>query len=774
MAASDRRLARLILLLILLAGFAVRAVSFYLPGLPEPERGFYRDETGAPYLTEMDSYYYARLAQEMAESGQIFLLHDRGTDPLMESRIQEPAAIPNPALLSALACAVWQALAWLFPVSLMQVIRWLPPLLASLAAIPAFRYAYRRTNLTGGAVAALLTAFSVSFVSHTFPGVFDTDCLLALLPLMLMLQALKALQAEDLKAQVLYALSAGLCMGLLSLTWLSYPAYFWLMAACGGLAALLSLLAGRKSSSRFIPMRGLGFTIAASLLILFCFRGLEGITDLVSVVLSLARTITGIDSVYPNAFRFTGEMLAPVVLPDLRVEGPFSLIYSATDTLLMKLGGIIPCLLALSAFPLMLRKLRRTDGGFSLERSALWTEVGFFAPWLLAGILLAARYQRFSEIASLPLAMLAGLAAGHFSGQIRWKRRIRKHLLSGILLLCAILPSLCVSAQTAWNAVPSATDLNQQSMAWVRETRSENAVLMSWWDDGYFSQFTARRRTPPDGGTSSGSYQYFLAKALLTDDPQTSIGILRMLESASLRPLDQLKRAGLPEVEAASLLLSLAPLSRDAAESRLQSKASLSEDNRESILAMTHPQEERPLLLVLGNDLLARIRAIAYYGFWDLNKGRPDDGAGLLCANETVSALKPGETCTFTLSSAAIPLHLQMEADGLSLLPCGSTFDGWSSLSYWRDGVLQSEITSERRGYAVILIEEAGEATAFACTPNLKDSMLVRLYICRDQQLDGFSLLQSWTAPADAASPLERRVRAEAEASCVQIWHLDE
>ena len=171
------------LVLVLAVSFCVRALPAFLPSVSEELRPVLQDENGDPYLTEMDSYFYARFAREMAEAGAPFQYNRRSEDPLMGQRYTVDSGQGIPVLLSVLAYYVWRFLSLFFNVRVIQVVRWMGPVMGSLAAVPVFFYVRRRTNIWGGITAALLVGLSLPFVSHTHAGFFDTDMLLAIVPL---------------------------------------------------------------------------------------------------------------------------------------------------------------------------------------------------------------------------------------------------------------------------------------------------------------------------------------------------------------------------------------------------------------------------------------------------------------------------------------------------------------------------------------------------------------------------------------------------------------
>ena len=102
----------------------------------------------------MDSYFYLRFATEMAESGEAFLYNKRGEDPLMGQRSRADSGQGLPIFLSTLAYYLWRFLSLFWQVSVLRIARWMGPVFGSLAAVPAFLYVKRRTNLAGGIAAA--------------------------------------------------------------------------------------------------------------------------------------------------------------------------------------------------------------------------------------------------------------------------------------------------------------------------------------------------------------------------------------------------------------------------------------------------------------------------------------------------------------------------------------------------------------------------------------------------------------------------------------------
>ena len=107
--AKDKRRYAAALVLILAFSLFLRAMACFLPAFSPEERVYMQDEDGEPYLTEMDSYFYLRKAEEMAQEGRVVLYNSRAADPLIGQRIYESRDDGvAPLGLSVLAYLLWR------------------------------------------------------------------------------------------------------------------------------------------------------------------------------------------------------------------------------------------------------------------------------------------------------------------------------------------------------------------------------------------------------------------------------------------------------------------------------------------------------------------------------------------------------------------------------------------------------------------------------------------------------------------------------------------
>lgn len=768
-----------LLLLVLAVSFLVRAETYSLPSVAEEDRTYYLDESGEPYLTEMDSYFFVRLAREMSENGP-FLYNKRFEDPLMATRPVQSDEQTLPTLPSLLAWFVWWFLSLFGKIEVITVARWMGPVLASLAAVPVFFYLKHRTNLAGAFAGALLAGVAIPFVAHTHAGFFDTDMLLGVLPLGIILSELYAMQAARLRSQAAAGVCSGFLLGLLSLTWYAHFAYFWLIVLGGLLGLILVLLCPMRIPfrRRLQVLRGFAITVVSALALVFAFRGTAGLSELGSL-LTAFRNVSGSVSSLPFKYQYTGEMQAMAYLPE--DKSVLSLLRAGIGTELGCMGGILPCVFILLAFPLgIFRALRKKELPEAPRRHdamiALLVEIGMLVLWLAAGVKLTAGSRRFAEIIVLPGAVIAGLGVGLVTGLLKNRRFPWKAAAGAVLSVAVCLPMVFGSRALARSVTPGVSDSLDNAMRYVEENTPEDTAVAAWWDYGYFIEYTARRRAIVDGGSSSAAINYFMAHALMTDNPAQMAGLLRMTEVCGSSALYKLMSTGVSEPEAGNAILRMACTDRNGAEAILR-ELSVGEADRGKLLDMTHPKEEKPLLLLLTGDLMVKLEALSYFGLWDLET-RTVTGTVYWTHGDASRVLSPGGEAVWHMQTPGIVLRVKMDEAGTAEAEMDKNGVQYqlSRLCVWEDGVKVQDTALPGSGPAVILVRENGVYTAVSCSPNLCDSMLFRLYLCGDRTIQGAKLIGTWYGkPTGDPSPAQQRVTmAGLTVWPAQVWEISE
>ena len=776
-------LALLGIVLILLLSFLVRAHAYSLPTVNAEEKQLFQDENGEPYLTEMDSYYYLRKTSEMAEAGRAKLFDYRTDDLKIGQRVRKtPHESFMPEGLPSLAYLLWRYFFSLFGVTLTQVAIWMGPVVGSLVAIPAFFYVRGRTNLIGGIVAGILAGCAIPFVIHTHAGFFDTDMLLGVLPLVFLLSQLQCLQEEKLSRQLIFALLAALGMTGLYCIWGASRTYYLLALICAALPSLLVFLL----PSRILPekpwlrkwkvLRGCLITHLLTIGLLYLVGGSYAINRLINVMGTI-RFATGTSSAtMPNAFEYTGEMMAIRKIPGWSL---LKLYQANTDSLMGMLGGIIPCALAGLMIPFTILLLivpwkREAEEAAWRKKDVAPTvvEVLYFAPWLFFSLKYAFTGVRYAEIAVLPISVMCGLLFGRISCIVK-SEKLRKWYLGACVILAVVivLPVCFGSWKSAAASQYLVTDGRAQAMDVIRDEYPEVESIAGWWDDGYYIQYRGEKRSLSDGGSSSGRLNWFLGRALLTSDPKLSAGIFRMLNETCMDALYRLMGDGMEEAKAIELLLQILPMEREEAAEVLAARNIDLE-----LLDQTHPISTNKMALTLSTDLIGKIAAISYYGFWSPEAGGVTEYVDYRVSSKSVTLNEEGKADIPMLRSD-IQLHMTEEENG----HVTAWYDDTQGTVYqpgricvWEDGrKLQDERASTETAWlSTVLVKEGDRYSCVICTDNLTDSMLLRLLFCEDRSVENLKFLGTWYGDTEKEPcSAQRRVdNTKIAAWATQLW----
>ncbi|MDD3985368.1 MAG: STT3 domain-containing protein, partial [Methanobacterium sp.] len=208
----------IIIILLFLVVFTVRAEAANIGGVPDEAKSFYQDPSGIPYFSEMDSYYHLRLTSDLMDHGY---LGDKfnGSQWDLHSSYPPGKSANYPPLIGYLAEIGYIITNLFVKVPLVAVCFWMGAFIASLAVIPAYFLVKKITNIYGGIVAGLLVGLAPAYVGHTHAGFFDTDMFGMIIPLFIVLFFVISLSADNFRKRAIYASLAAFAMLLFALAW---------------------------------------------------------------------------------------------------------------------------------------------------------------------------------------------------------------------------------------------------------------------------------------------------------------------------------------------------------------------------------------------------------------------------------------------------------------------------------------------------------------------------------------------------------------------------
>jgi hypothetical protein len=170
------------------------------------------------------------------------------------------------------------------------------------------------------------------------------------------------------------------------------------------------------------------------------------------------------------------------------------------------------------------------------------------------------------------------------------------------------------------------------SLARIRDESAPDAIVTSWWDYGHWAKYVSERPTTADGATLRTHVHHWLARALATERPAESLGLLRMLNcgsdatpypEAARGAFGRLVAGGMSERDAYRTVLELVLLPRTAARDHLV-RAGLDPTRVTAVLAATHCDPPESYLLVTDRLLVQKQRGWLMTGLWDYENPQID------------------------------------------------------------------------------------------------------------------------------------------------------
>lgn len=319
--------------------------------IPTDQQSFYKDASGLPYFTEMDSYYNLRMTENFLDYGHMGDTIKNGTPWDTLSYAPEGRSADYKPMIVYVTAFLYYISNIFSDVSLTEVAFYASVLIAPLAAIPAFIIVRRLTNNYGGATAALIVALAPNYFAHTFAGFFDTDMFNVVLPLFLVLFFIESIRSSKLIYRLIYIFLTIITMVLFSLAWDGYIFYigmlviFMIVYLLLGFILKVNLVKPRKDYSNFLNWftdQKEIFSIVTIAIIGFIGLGLtNGFDSIIQAPLNLIGA-TQIQSVanaaaYPNVYISVAELQIPSLLTG-GISGAFS---ANSGGIINGVGGIV-------------------------------------------------------------------------------------------------------------------------------------------------------------------------------------------------------------------------------------------------------------------------------------------------------------------------------------------------------------------------------------------------------------------------------------------------
>lgn len=476
-----------------------------------PERYFVEEK---PLYTTADAPYYLRLAKNL----------QLGEYPRIDPKREFPLGRPNlerPPLLS-------QLLAWIGPwfPNLYLAGTWLVILGAGLFVLPLGLYGWQLGVPWAGLLGGLVGSFSIKYYVRTSVGRIDTDFLNLFFPLLTASLLLATYQSRQAKGVWTCSALAGFSMFLFS-WWYDRPAF----ALGFFLILLVGLLIWRHPARHVFP--------ALLLFILFSgpdyFLGsLQSLTVVLGIYLKIglvseAQAQAAVPVEFPHAYNWIAETipLPPEQSLGLILNHPY---WSGLGLLCFVLAAVRSWKQYLPLLPI-----------FGLGSLALFSSQRFLfylTPFVGFGLGLLLQ----------PLWLWLGQQGARLHGRFfpagalsTWMKD-RSIVCAQLWLYLGLL--LTWQALKPWTAIgfvpePTLSPALYRAYEEVGQIVPEGGVIYSWWNHGNALLELTDRAVFHDGGSQYGPKTFFIARSLVSTDPQELKNLMHFLGALGDRGIER-------------------------------------------------------------------------------------------------------------------------------------------------------------------------------------------------------------------------------------------
>jgi asparagine N-glycosylation enzyme membrane subunit Stt3 len=177
---------------------------------------------------------------------------------------------------------------------------------------------------------------------------------------------------------------------------------------------------------------------------------------------------------------------------------------------------------------------------------------------------------------------------------------------------------------------PKMNDSWYEALTYLKENSPKESIINSRWGYGDIYKYFADRRVIVDGHTQKNPVVYWLSIALISNNEEESLRILRMINNASDTTYKKINKTVADPFEAQVLLEQLLSVDKNKADELLiQSK--VPQKDRKSILSDLYGQPD-PGYFIADESMAEAIVALTFSGNWNFarvyaykNRQRPKD-----------------------------------------------------------------------------------------------------------------------------------------------------
>jgi len=671
-----------------------------------------------------------------------------------------------------------------------------PIILMALAIIPAFFIGYRLKGKIAGFFTALLVAINPSVIGRTAGGFSDTDPYHILFPLIAIWLLIEILKRDSWKEKVVFSSLLGLTYVIYSKIWMAWFVFDIIIGAM-----ILSLIL-----QYFIKHKNIKKDAYSILIFLGAASIFNGIYELLinnnnffGSIIQVFKTLlfsplsalgvkgVAVTSIWPNVLTTVAELnkgSIPQIINTL--GGKFLLTLSIISIIYLTYSSIKkkkPIYIALSGLII----------AYYIVVTVATTLAGMrFAMFIIPPFAISIGYLLDYIITKVPEIIKKG---------IQVNEKVSKIIIFMICILI-ISPQLINANNVGKAEVPSMNDAWYNSLIKIKENTSD-AIITSWWDFGHWFVAIAERRVTFDGG-DQGERIHWVGKSLLTNEENTTIGLLRMLNCGQERPphiLEKFYNNNTPK--AIKTLNEIIALNNKEKAIELLEQEGLNENQINEILDITYCEDLIEQYYITSEDMVGKAGVWAHFGSWDFNKAsmyqsvknlNSIQGIELLknefnldeeIASEyyyqiqttdadrwispwpgylgRASCQKQGEnnlTCTGNIGQQGISININLEKGEATIPTTNGNIKPASFVYPTKEGITEKISTEQSPGFSVVLLpnKENTNYGLLLTDPLLAGSTFTKLFFLDGHGMKCFSKFDE---------------RTQVTGGKIQVWKVD-
>ena len=603
----------------------------------------YQDDGGQTYLMELDCWHWARYVENVLKFGHPgdAVIDGKQWDMLMIA--PKGAFLSWGQLLFYFSAFLYKVFSLFTAVPLFTFLFYLPLFFTCLFIIALFLFSFKYGGYIGATVSCLFVGLAPVFLPRSCAGWFDMDIFNLLFPVLIVWAYLISVEKVMLRRKVQWLVISAFFVGLFAFTswafwWyivvviLGCELFFWgcsFIEYCYFRARLRGSSGGddgpleRAETSAMKLSCAHRNALAAVLFVAFSFSwvfliaGVEPFTVLYNdIKRAVVLNKPLMASIWPNVFSTVGELRKM----NLREIGN-----TIAPAWIVGLSLLCMAVTALRAF--LSKSFSNT------KRSA----IVIFIIWYLLMFFATMRGVRFAVFLLVPFAVCLGWG---IHDTMAYFRNRKSGLGVGIVMGGALV--LCVSLANKGYAVaksiyPLMDDTWYQVLNLAQEKTPQETIINSWWDFGDWFKVVAGRRVIFDGQSQHLPQAYWMAKALLSQDENQAVAILRMLNNAGNKAFELLDQHMKDPLQSALLLEHVLTLPQEKAGEVLKKILSQKAAD-EAIKILFSPAAKA--VFVVDHTMPFKMPAISYLGNWSFPKVYIAQNFSRIEKNQIVEYLK--------------------------------------------------------------------------------------------------------------------------------------